>query len=173
MKNKILEMKIQRAKNRPLKPRLDIIAFDIDGIIFNPVGTYEKDFDLDKFYWDNNLIRNLNMTKGDYFDSVNNFYDGGYYVVLCTARRSTWHMPKWLLRLVLKFRFGLKFDELIMNGTQLQTSEFKKRALQNMLARKQADFFVMDTKFVDDMKSNRDALEGIGWQVYGGEDDNF
>ena len=41
----------------------DIYVFDIDNTILETVGTYEQDYNLDKFQRDNTFLRNLGLKK--------------------------------------------------------------------------------------------------------------
>ena len=72
MKNNLLNWKL-RAIQKNESPPTNIIVFDIDNTIFESVGTFEKDYDLNKFEKDNTFIRNLFTKKLPLFDSIKNY----------------------------------------------------------------------------------------------------
>ena len=139
-----------------------VVNFDIDGTIFVPVGTYERDYDLKKFVRDNSLFRNLSMEKLPLFYKVNWFYENGYYVNFHTARQY-----KWWLKPILKFWYGLKFHDLIQRpkGNALSSSELKKSQLIEFIET-HAEFKNAHKIFIDDDKQNRDSAESLGWSPY-------
>ena len=91
----------------------DIYVFDIDNTILETVGTYEQDYNLDKFQRDNTFIRNLGLKKLPCFYAISNYFDkvGKYgtrnLVVIQTARSR-----KWWLALILWIK-GVKYDVLL------------------------------------------------------------
>jgi len=102
MKNKILNFKL-RAIQKNESPPTDIIVFDIDDTIFESVGTFEQDYDLNKFEKDNTFFKNLFTKKLPLFDSIKEYYyDKNFLVIIHTARKY-----KWWLGLVLFLR-GVK-----------------------------------------------------------------
>ena len=91
----------------------DVYVFDIDNTIFESVGTYEQDYNLDKFEMDNTFFRNLALRRLPCFYSIEKYFDkiGKYgtrnIVVLQTARSKKWWLP------LILFLKGVKYDVLI------------------------------------------------------------
>ena len=107
MKNKILQMKLNRRKN--ITP-LNIMVFDIDNTIFQAVGTFEKDYDLDKFERDNTFFRNLFLPKLPLAYSIKQYYeDDNSLVIIQTARKVKWWLP------LLLFIHGIRYHYLIQD----------------------------------------------------------
>ena len=72
----------------------DIFVFDIDNTIFESVGTFETDYDLDKFQRDNTFFRNLFLRKLPLFYAIKNYYGKhNKLVVIQTARAKKWWLP--------------------------------------------------------------------------------
>lgn len=156
MKNKLLQWKL-RAIQKNESPPTNIIVFDIDNTIFESVGTYEKDYDLEKFIKDNSFFRNLLTKKLPLFYAIENYYyDKNFMVVIQTARAKKWWLP-----LVLFLR-GVKYHYLIQRPTSNNqaTGKLKKSQLVDFILRHKEikNPFIA---FVDDSKENRDEIETL------------
>ena len=156
MKNNLLNWKL-RAIQKNESPPTNIIVFDIDDTIFESVGTFEKDFDLNKFEKDNTFIRNLFTKKLPLFDSIKNYYyDKNFLVIIHTARKY-----KWWLGLVLFLR-GVKYHYLIQRPTSNRqaTGKLKKSQLVDFIL-KHNEIKNPFVAFVDDSKENRDEIQTL------------
>lgn len=169
MKNKILKWKL-RAIQKNESPPTDIIVFDIDDTIFESVGTFEKDYDLDKFEKDNTFFRNLFTKKLPLFDSIKEYYyDYNFLVIIQTARAKKWWLP-----LVLFLR-GVKYHYLIQrpkSNTQATGKLKKSQLVDFVLTHKEIkNPFI---SFIDDSKENRDEIQTLKFaNVYNAKEINL
>ena len=151
----------ERASNRPFTYER-VIVFDYDNTLVESVGTFEKDYDLEKFIKDNSFWNNLFTKKLPLAYSINNFfYDGLTLVVIHTARAKRWWFP------IVLFLKGIKYHELIQRppANSQDSAYLKKWQLVKFLQEKKIGTEVFKI-FVDDFKPNRDQIETIGFSVY-------
>ena len=77
------------------------------------MGTFEQDYDLDKFEKEKPFIRNLFTKKLPLFDSIKNYYyDKNFLVIIHTARKYKWYFSDWFY-----FLRGVKYHYLIQRPT--------------------------------------------------------
>ena len=144
---------IDKKESRPI----NIIVFDIDDTIFKSVGTFEQDYDLNKFEKDNTFFRNLFTKKLPLFYQIKEYYyEYNYLVIIQTARAKKWWLP-----LVLFLR-GVKYHYLIQrpkSNTQA-TGKLKKSQLVDFVLRHKEIKNPFIT-FIDDSKENRDEIQTL------------
>lgn len=138
---------------RFIKPNV-LFVFDYDNTLVEPVGTYERDFDLGKFEKDNTFLNNLKTKKLPLVKSCNNAYRRkDAYCVIMSSRANTWWFP------LLLFIKGIKYDLLLLRhkGNTLDTASFKRNLMFKLLQDNLGQF---TTKiFVDDVQENLDAIK--------------
>ena len=153
-----LFLKIQNFINkineeRRMKPNV-LFVFDYDDTLVEPVGTYERDFDLGKFEKDNTFLNNLKTKNLPLVKSCNNAYRRkDAYCVIMSSRANTWWFP------LLLFIKGIKYDLLLLRhkGNTLDTASFKRNLMFKLLQDNLGQF---TTKiFVDDVQENLDAIK--------------
>tara|TARA_B100000927_G_C16389713_1_gene438830 strand:+ start:281 stop:841 length:561 start_codon:yes stop_codon:yes gene_type:complete len=138
----------------------DVYVFDIDNTIFESVGTYEKDYNLDKFQKDNTFFRNLFLKKLPLFYAIKNYY-GKYnkLVVIQTARQKKWWLP---LLLWIK---GVRYDYLMqrpISNTQ-DSGKLKRTQLVNLILWRKIK--IGNVFFIDDDKQNRDEIQTLDYAL--------
>ena len=137
----------------------DIYVFDIDNTILETVGTYEQDYNLDKFQRDNTFLRNLGLKKLPCFYAISNYFDkvGKYgtrnLVVIQTARSK-----KWWLALILWLK-GVKYDVLLQRprANNMDSGKLKKSQLIDLIMFRKLN--VGNIFFIDDNKTNLDEIQ--------------
>ena len=154
--NNRLKMKLRQKQNDWRKP-LNIMVFDIDDTIFKSVGTYEKDYDLDKFKRDNTFFKNLFLEKLPLAYSIKQYYDDpNTLVIVQTARQKKWWLP------LLLFVRGIRYDYLIQRPitNNSHSEQLKKTQLVDFLMR-HTEIHNPFIGFVDDNKENRDSIQTL------------
>ena len=153
-----LFLKIQNFINkineeRRMKPNV-LFVFDYDDTLVEPVGTYERDFDLGKFEKDNTFLNNLKTKNLPLVKSCNNAYRRkDAYCVIMSSRADTWWFP-----LILWIK-GIKYDLLLLRhkGNTMDTPSLKRNLMFKLL---QDNIGQFTTKiFVDDVQENLDAIK--------------
>lgn len=153
-----LFLKIQNFINkineeRRMKPNV-LFVFDYDNTLVEPVGTYERDFDLGKFEKDNTFLNNLKTKNLPLVKSCNNAYRRkDAYCVIMSSRADTWWFP-----LILWIK-GIKYDLLLLRhkGNTMDTPSLKRNLMFKLLQDNLGQF---TTKiFVDDVQENLDAIK--------------
>jgi hypothetical protein len=143
-------------------PYSKMVVFDYDNTLYESVGTFEQDHDLNKFIKDNSFWNNLFTKALPLATSVNEFYkDGETLVVIQTARAERWWFP------LLLFIKGIKYHYVIQRprANYSHSANLKKSQMVDFLMRnpRYKNCFKV---FVDDYKPNRDQLETVGFSVY-------
>ena len=143
----------------------DIYVFDIDNTIFESVGTYEQDYNLDKFEMDNTFFRNLALRRLPLFYSIGRYFDkiGKYgtrnIVVLQTARSKKWWLP------LILFLKGVKYDVLIQRPkfNNMDSGKLKRTQLIDLIMFRRIN--IGNLFFIDDSKINRDEIDTLKFAI--------
>ena len=138
----------------------DIYVFDIDNTIFESVGTFEKDYDLDKFQRDNTFFRNLFLRKLPLFYAIKNYYGKhNKLVVIQTARAKKWWLP------IILFLKGVKYDILMQRpiSNNQSSAKLKRTQLVNLILWRKID--IGNVFFIDDDKQNRDSIGQLQYAI--------
>ena len=132
------------------KTLTDIYVFDIDNTIFQAVGSFEKDYDLQKFIKDNTFFKNLFLKKLPLFYAIAKFFGKpNTLVVIQTARAR-----KWWLGILLWIK-GVKYDVLLERplSNEQTSSQLKKSQLVNLILFRNIKignvFFIDDNKKIE------------------------
>jgi len=138
----------------------DVYIFDIDNTIFEAVGSYEKDYDLEKFIKDNTFFNNLFLKKLPVFFAIAKFFGKpNNLVVIQTARARKWWLPFYLwLR-------GVKYDVLLerpISNTQ-DSGKLKRTQIVNMILWRKIR--IGNVFFIDDSKENRDEIQTLPYAI--------
>jgi len=138
----------------------DLYVFDIDNTIFKAVGSYEKDYDLQKFIKDNTFFNNLSLKKLPVFYAIAKFFGKpNTLVVIQTARARKWWLPFYLwLR-------GVKYDVLLERpiSNNQPSGELKKTQLVNLILWRKIK--IGNVFFIDDSKENRDVIQTLSYAI--------
>jgi len=138
----------------------DLYVFDIDNTIFKAVGSYEKDYDLQKFIKDNTFFNNLSLKKLPVFYAISKFFGKpNTLVVIQTARARKWWLPFYLwLR-------GVKYDVLLERpiSNNQPSGELKKTQLVNLILWRKIK--IGNVFFIDDSKENRDVIQTLSYAI--------
>tara|TARA_Y100001972_G_C7554327_1_gene278558 strand:- start:15 stop:593 length:579 start_codon:yes stop_codon:yes gene_type:complete len=143
----------------------DIYVFDIDNTIFESVGTYEQDYNLDKFEMDNTFFRNLALRRLPCFYSIERYFDkiGKYgtrnIVVLQTARSKKWWLP------LILFLKGVRYDVLIQRPkfNNMDSGKLKRTQLIDLIMFRRIN--IGNLFFIDDSKINRDEIDTLKFAI--------
>ena len=143
----------------------DVYVFDIDNTIFESVGTYEQDYNLDKFEMDNTFFRNLALRRLPCFYSIERYFDkiGKYgtrnIVVLQTARSKKWWLP------LILFLKGVKYDVLIQRPkfNNMDSGKLKRTQLIDLIMFRRIN--IGNLFFIDDSKINRDEIDTLKFAI--------
>ena len=143
----------------------DVYVFDIDNTIFESVGTYEQDYNLDKFEMDNTFFRNLALRRLPLFYSIERYFDkiGKYgtrnIVVLQTARSKKWWLP------LILFLKGVKYDVLIQRPkfNNMDSGKLKRTQLIDLIMFRRIN--IGNLFFIDDSKINRDEIDTLKFAI--------
>ena len=143
----------------------DVYVFDIDNTIFESVGTYEQDYNLDKFEMDNTFFRNLALRRLPCFYSIEKYFDkiGKYgtrnIVVLQTARSKKWWLP------LILFLKGVKYDVLIQRPkfNNMDSGKLKRTQLIDLIMFRKIN--IGNLFFIDDSKINRDEINTLKFAI--------
>ena len=142
------------------KTLTDIYVFDIDNTIFQAVGSYEKDYDLQKFVRDNTFFKNLFLKKLPLFYAIAKFFGKpNTLVVIQTARAR-----KWWLGILLWLK-GVKYDVLLERpiSNEQTSSQLKKSQLVNLILFR--NIKIGSVFFIDDNKENRDVIQTLSYAI--------
>ena len=145
--NRYLRQKISRKFNLKI-----IKAYDFDGTLFEPIGTFEKDFNLDKFKKDNSFIRNLFTKELPLAKELRKAKKRGDIIFIITAREYKWWFP------LLLFLRNIPYDEIRQRPKErkIDTAKLKKEQLIDLIS-KYGNSYYLD--FYDDSKINCDEIE--------------
>tara|TARA_Y100001937_G_scaffold87293_1_gene118157 strand:- start:544 stop:1122 length:579 start_codon:yes stop_codon:yes gene_type:complete len=143
----------------------DVYVFDIDNTIFESVGTYEQDYNLDKFEMDNTFFRNLALRRLPCFYSIERYFDkiGKYgtrnIVVLQTARSKKWWLP------LILFLKGVRYDVLIQRPkfNNMDSGKLKRTQLIDLIMFRRIN--IGNLFFIDDSKINRDEIDTLKFAI--------
>ena len=129
-----------------------IKAFDFDGTLFTPVGTFEKDYDVNKFKKDNSFIRNLFTKELPLAKELRKAKKRGDIIFIITAREYKWWFP------LLLFLRNIPYDEIRQRPKErkIDTAKLKKEQLIDLIS-KYGNSYYLD--FYDDSKINCDEIE--------------
>ena len=109
-----------------------IKAYDFDGTLFEPIGTFEKDLDLDKFKKDNTFFRNLFTKELPLAQKLREAKKKGDIIFIITAREKKWWFP---LLLWLK---NIPYDEIRerpIERENISTAKLKKEQLIDLISK--------------------------------------
>lgn len=130
-----------------------IKAYDFDGTLFEPIGTFEKDLDLDKFKKDNTFFRNLFTKELPLAQKLREAKKKGDIIFIITAREKKWWFP---LLLWLK---NIPYDEIRerpIERENISTAKLKKEQLIDLISKYGSSYYL---DFYDDNKINCDEIE--------------
>lgn len=153
--NPRLRMKLRAIRSTEQYAPVNIMVFDIDNTILEAVGTYEKDYDLNKFIRDNTFFKNLFLKKLPLCNSIKQYYnDENSIVVIQTARAKKWWLP------LLLFIRGIRYDYLIQRpkSNNSPSATLKKSQLVDFVM-KHSEIKNPFIAFIDDNKENRDSIQ--------------
>jgi len=142
------------------KTLTDVYVFDIDNTIFQAVGSFEKDYDLQKFIKDNTFLRNLFLKKLPLFYSIAKFFGKpNTLVVIQTARAKKWWLP-----FVLWIK-GVKYDVLMQRPISNNEPSYslKRTQLINLILWRKIK--IGNVFFIDDNKQNRDEINTLAYAI--------
>ena len=142
------------------KTLTDVYVFDIDNTIFQAVGSFEKDYDLQKFIKDNTFFKNLFLKKLPLFYAIAKFIGKpNVLVVIQTARAKKWWLPfvLWLK--------GVKYDVLMQRpvSNNQSSSSLKRTQLINLILWR--NIKIGNVFFIDDNKENRDQIQTLPYAI--------
>ena len=138
----------------------DVYVFDIDNTIFEAVGSYEKDYDLQKFVKDNTFFKNLSLKKLPLFYAISKFYGkANTLVVIQTARARKWWLP------IILWLKGVKYDVLLERpiSNNQSSGELKRTQLINLIMWRKIK--IGNVFFIDDNKENRDEIQTLPYAI--------
>ncbi len=151
---------LKRISNKSLIPKVAksfdmtiIKAFDFDDTLFNAIGTYEQDFNLEKFVKDNTFFKNLFTKELPLTKKLRQAKKKGDIIVIITARET-----KWWFKLLLWIK-KIPFDHVRQRPKtrkRISTADLKKEQLIDICS-KYGEWVILD--FYDDSKLNCDAVE--------------
>ena len=152
-----------RIENKNLLKSFDIPiikAYDFDGTLFEPIGTYEQDYDLEKFKKDNTFFKNLFTEELPLAEELRKAKKRGNIIYIITAREWKWWFP---LLLWLK---NIPYDEIRQRPKareNISTHKLKKEQLIELIS-KYGNSYELD--FYDDSSLNCNEIEqGIKYAV--------
>lgn len=128
-----------------------IKAFDFDDTLFTAVGTYEQDYDLEKFTKDNTFFKNLFTKELPLAKKLRQAKKKGDIIVIITARQQ-----KWWFRLLLWLK-RIPYDYVRQRPTtrNIDSHKLKREQLIEICSRYKS--YYLD--FYDDSKINCDTVE--------------
>jgi len=147
-------------RNWRKKTFTDIYVFDIDNTIFESVGSYEEDYDLDKFRKDNTFFKNLSLKKLPLFFAIKNYFGKpNSLVVIQTAREYKWWLP------IILWLKGVKYDFLFQRPKRNidSASNLKRTQLVNLILWRKID--IGNVFFIDDDKQNRESVGSLPYAI--------
>jgi hypothetical protein len=148
--NRLLQKVLhEREKKKPLRI---IKGFDFDDVLFSSVGTYEKDYDLEKFKKDNTFFRNLFTKELPHAEKLRQAKKKGDYIAIITAREH-----KWWFKLLLWIK-NIPYDDVKerpKSRENISSHELKLEQARDILD----SFPNYVFSFYDDSKLNCDTIE--------------
>tara|TARA_B100001559_G_C16368424_1_gene560838 strand:- start:321 stop:827 length:507 start_codon:yes stop_codon:yes gene_type:complete len=130
-----------------------IKAFDFDDTLFTAVGTYEQDYDLEKFKKDNTFFKNLFTKELPLAKKLRQAKKKGDIIVIITAREQKWwfKLLLWLKRIPYDY-----VRERPKTRQRITTHELKKEQLIDIVSKHGSSYYL---DFYDDSKINCDTIE--------------